>query len=124
LTGGGKGAVRLDHNTRWGQLSACYFSGDYALDDPYPTGQGGANVPGFNALSAGRSQFATLSLATALGASAINELSIGYMRPANNIGQPVGGVQRRAVQPARARQFGLGSAAAPRQIQIAVKFSF
>ena len=39
----------MDGNTRWGSLSAYYFSDDYRLNNPYPTGQGGANVPGFNA---------------------------------------------------------------------------
>ncbi len=33
-----KGAVKMDANTRWGALSAYYFSDDYSLDNPYPTG--------------------------------------------------------------------------------------
>ncbi|MDR3718283.1 MAG: carboxypeptidase regulatory-like domain-containing protein [Bryobacteraceae bacterium] len=87
-----KGAVRLDSTTRWGVLSAYYHVGDYRLDNPYPTGQGGANVPGFNALSFGRAQMATLGLTTTLSPSSVNELRIGYTRAANDIGQPVGGV--------------------------------
>lgn len=87
-----KGAARADLNTRWGALSAYYFSDDYTFDNPYPTGQAGANVPGFNALSLGRAQMATLALTTTLGPSAINELRLSYMRTANNVGQPVGGV--------------------------------
>jgi len=87
-----KGAIRIDNNTRWGALSAYYFSDDYTLDNPYPTGQGGANVPGFNAISLGRAQLATLGLTTTFGPAAVNELRLGYMRTANHIGNPVGGV--------------------------------
>lgn len=87
-----KGAIRIDHNTRWGSLSAYYFSDDYLLDNPYPTSQGGANVPGFNALSLGRAQLLSLGLTSTFGTTAVNELRLSYMRTANNIGQPVGGV--------------------------------
>ncbi len=87
-----KGAARADFNTRWGALSAYYFSDDYSFDNPYPTGQAGANVPGFNALSLGRAQMATVGLTTTLSPSAVNELRLSYMRTANNVGQPVGGV--------------------------------
>ena len=87
-----KGAVRIDANTRWGTLSGYYSLDDYFLNNPYPTGQGGANVPGFNALSAGRAQLFTAGLTTPLGPNTINELRFSYMRFANDVGQPVGGV--------------------------------
>ncbi|MGO9227932.1 MAG: carboxypeptidase regulatory-like domain-containing protein [Bryobacteraceae bacterium] len=87
-----KGALRLDATTGWGTLAAYYFADEYGLNDPYPTAQGGANVPGFNALSSGRAQLATINLTTTLGATAVNELRIGYLRDANDIGQPAGGV--------------------------------
>jgi hypothetical protein len=87
-----KGAARADINTRWGALSGYYFADDYTFDNPYPTAQAGANVPGFNAMSLGRAQMATLGLTTTLGATAVNELRLSYMRTANNVGQPVGGV--------------------------------
>ena len=87
-----KGAVKIDANTRWGAVSAYYFSDDYRMDNPYPTGQGGADVPGFNAVSEGRAQLATVALTSTFSPTAINELRLGYMRTANNIGQPVGGV--------------------------------
>src|SRR5580658_1147776 len=45
-----KSAYRLDANTRWGLLSAYYFLDDWSQNNPYPVAQGGANVPGFNAL--------------------------------------------------------------------------
>src|SRR5271154_2710324 len=48
-----KGAYRLDANMRWGLMSAYYFLDDWSQDNPYPVAQGGANVPGFNALYTG-----------------------------------------------------------------------
>ncbi len=44
--GDNKGSLRVDGNTRFGMLSAYYFADRYSLNNPYPTGQGGANVPG------------------------------------------------------------------------------
>lgn len=90
--GDDKGALRLDANTRRGTVTAYYFTDNYRLDNPYPVGQGGASVPGFNATSAGTTQMATLGWTSTLGTNAINELRIGYLRDANHIGQPVGGV--------------------------------
>ena len=87
-----KGATRIDTSTRWGTLSAYYFADDYWLDNPYPTGQGGANVPGFNALSHGRAQLVSLGLTKTFATTTINEFHFSYMRNANVIGQPVGGV--------------------------------
>jgi hypothetical protein len=87
-----KGAARIDASTRWGAFSAYYFSDDYRTDNPYPTGQGGANVPGFNAISFGRAQLASVGLTTTFGPTAINELRFGYLRTANNVGQPAGGL--------------------------------
>jgi hypothetical protein len=87
-----KGAVRLDANTRSDTFSAYYFLDDYFLNNPYPTAQGGANVPGFNALSLGRAQLASLSETKTLSSNLVNEFHLSYLRFANNVGQPVGGV--------------------------------
>ena len=87
-----KGAIRIDATPRWGTLSAYYFIDDYRLDDPYPTGQGGANVPGFNAISQGRAQLLSLGFTNTFSANAVNEFHFSYMRNANVIGSPVGGV--------------------------------
>lgn len=87
-----KGAVRVDSDTRGGALSAYYSLDDYFLDNPYPTGQGGANVPGFNAGSLGRAQLFSLGMTKALSSNTLNELHFSYMRFANDVGQPVGGV--------------------------------
>ena len=90
--GDNKAAARFDFNTRWGNLSAYYFLDQYNLNNPYPTAQGGANVPGFNATSRGRAQLFNLGLTKVLDAHTVNEAHFSYMRDANLIGQPVGGV--------------------------------
>jgi len=87
-----KGAVRLDGDTRWGSLSGYYFFDDYSVNDPYPTGEGGASVPGFNALNFGRAQLLTLSDTKMLGANTVNVARVSYMRNAANVGVPQGGL--------------------------------
>jgi hypothetical protein len=88
-----KGSFRVDANTsRWGLMSAYYFVDDYNLNNPYPTGQGGATVPGFAALDLGRSQLISLADTKTFGATMVNELRLGFMRNSNNVGQPSGGV--------------------------------
>ena len=87
-----KGAIRLDTTTRLGMFSAYYFIDDYYLNNPYPTAQGGANVPGFNAISAGRAQLLSMGFTKSFGATAVNEAHFSYMRNSNNAGAPVGGV--------------------------------
>jgi hypothetical protein len=88
-----KGSFRIDANhERLGLLSAYYFFDDYSLNNPYPTGQGGANVPGFNALTLGRAQLINLGDTKTFGPSTVNELRLSYMRDSNNVGQPAGGV--------------------------------
>ena len=87
-----KGSLRFDANSHLGALSAYYFLDDYWLDNPYPTGQGGANVPGFNANSHGRAQLLSFGLTRAFGANTVNEIHASFMRNANVIGAPVGGV--------------------------------
>jgi len=74
----------------WGQLSAYYFFDDYRLDNPYPGQQGGASVPGFDALTFGRAQLVSLGDTKVFGAGTVNEFHIGYLRNANVIGQPHG----------------------------------
>ena len=87
-----KAGARFDTNTRFGDLSAYYFIDQYNLNNPYPTGQGGANVPGFNALSNGRAQLYSLGLTKAIGDRTVNEAHFSYMRFFNVIGKPQGGV--------------------------------
>jgi len=87
-----KGSARVDANTRLGMLSVYYFLDNYALNNPYPVQQGGANLPGFNALSNGQAQLVEVGDTKTLGASAVNEFRFSYLRDANNLGQPQGGV--------------------------------
>jgi hypothetical protein len=87
-----KGAIRLDADTHYGILSGYYFADSYNLNSPYPTQQGGANVPGFNALSGGLTQLVTLADTKTIGSSEVNEFRISYMRAVNDLGQASGGV--------------------------------
>ncbi|MGC1869931.1 MAG: carboxypeptidase regulatory-like domain-containing protein [Acidobacteriaceae bacterium] len=86
-----KGAVRLDANTRWGLVSAYYFIDDFDVDNPYPTAQSGASVPGFNALNTGRAQLFSFGDTKSFDTMAVNEFHLSYMRDDSNLGQPVGG---------------------------------
>ena len=88
----GKGSARVDAQTRLGSLSLYYFIDSYNLNNPYPTAQGGANVPGFNALSNGRAQLADLGDTKTITPTLVNEFRISYMRDFNNLGQQQGGV--------------------------------
>ncbi|HXA75691.1 MAG TPA: carboxypeptidase regulatory-like domain-containing protein [Candidatus Acidoferrales bacterium] len=87
-----KAAGRVDANTRWGQFSGYYFIDSYRLDNPYPGGQGGASVPGFDALTIGRAQLFTLGYTRVLGGNTVNEFHGGLIRNANDIGEPHGGL--------------------------------
>ena len=87
-----KGSVRFDLKTPIGQLSSYYFFDQYDINQPYPTTQGGANVPGFNAMSNGRAQLISIGLTQVFGANSLNDAHFSYMRFYNTIGQPVGGV--------------------------------
>jgi hypothetical protein len=87
-----KGAFRLDGTTRWGMMSAYYFMDGWSQNNPYPVAQGGANVPGFNALNTGRAQLLALSNTKTFGSTAVNELHFSIMRDVTDLGQPIGGV--------------------------------
>jgi len=86
-----KTSLRIDGNSmRWGNLSAYYFFDDYNVLNPFPSGQGGASVPGFSALNYGRAQLISLGDTKTFGSSTVNEFHFSYMRSANVVGQPVG----------------------------------
>ncbi len=87
-----KGAFRMDWNSRMGNVSGYYFLDDYNVNDPYPAGEGGATVPGFNARNDGRAQLLVLSDTTTFGANTVNQARLSYMRNAANVGVPQGGV--------------------------------
>lgn len=87
-----KGALRIDGATRWGMLSAYYFLDGWSQNNPYPVAQGGANVPGFNALNSGRAQLLALGDTKTLSPTAVNDFHFSFMRDATDLGRPVGGV--------------------------------
>jgi hypothetical protein len=83
-----KGGIRIDGSSRVGMISAYYFLDDYTLQCPYCS----SSLPGFDIRNIGRGQMLNLSDITTRGSNAVNELRLQYMRFANFIGQPVGGV--------------------------------
>jgi Carboxypeptidase regulatory-like domain len=87
-----KGAVRIDANTHLGQLFGYYFIDDYNLDNPYPGSVAGASIPGFDALTIGRAQLYSFGDTKVFGSNAVNEFHLGYLRNANIVGQPKGGL--------------------------------
>ena len=90
--GDNKGGLRADWTHGKQAFTGYYFLDNYSLDNPYPTGTGGASVPGFDAASNGRAQLTSLEHTMTFGASMLNEAHLSYMRNANEVGQPRGGV--------------------------------
>ena len=87
-----KGGLRADWTHRKGTLTGYYFVDQYSLNNPYPTGTGGASVPGFDATSNGRAQLFSVAHERTFGDATLNEFHASYMRNANSVGQPRGGV--------------------------------
>ena len=87
-----KAGARIDANTRFGQISGYYFVDNYRLDNPYPGGQGGASIPGFDALTIGQAQMLTIGDTKVFGNTLVDEFTLGLLRNVNNIGQPRGGL--------------------------------
>jgi hypothetical protein len=83
----------LDQNTtRWGAFSEYYFFDDYRLNNPFPSSQGGATVPGFSGLNFGRSQLVSISDTKTFSSTTVNEAHFSFMRSSNVVGQPEGGL--------------------------------
>ena len=87
-----KGALRADGSSRLGAWALYGFLDSYTLTNPYPTGQGGATVPGFAARNDGLAQLYSLNLSTPISGNALNQAHLSYMRNAANVGQPVDGI--------------------------------
>ena len=87
-----KGAARVDVSNQFGQISGYYFMDDYHLDNPYPGSVAGASVPGFDALYIGRAQLVSVGDNKLIGLNTVNEFHFGYLRNANVIGRPKGGL--------------------------------
>ena len=87
-----KEAMRMDWSHGKGTLTGYYFLDNYSLDNPYPTGTGGASVPGFDATSDGRAQLVSVAHIMTFGNATLNEFHTSFMRNGNAVGQPRGGV--------------------------------
>jgi hypothetical protein len=93
-----KAAGRIEWNTeRSGNFSLYYFYDKYNLDNPYPAGFGGANVPNpnggaFDATSSGLDQLFVISNTKTFGSTLVNEARFSATRLNNNLGVPKGGV--------------------------------
>jgi hypothetical protein len=83
---------RLDASTRWGTIFGYFSLDNYSENNPYPTAQGGANVPGFNGLNTGRAQLVVLGFTRTLGTSVVNDFRLSYTRDSNDLGKPSGGL--------------------------------
>lgn len=90
--GDSKGSARLDAETGLGRLSGYYFLDNYTLNNPYPVAQGGASVPGFNALYTGQAHLVSLTDTKTLSPNAVNELNLSFIRNNNILGQAQGGL--------------------------------
>jgi hypothetical protein len=93
-----KSAGRVDWNTgKSGNFSFYYFYDKYNLDNPYPSGFGGATVPNptggsFDGVSDGLDQLLVLSNTKTFGSTLVNEARLSGTRLNNNLGVPKGGV--------------------------------
>src|ERR1700722_17728918 len=93
-----KAAGRIDWNTdRSGNFSFYYFYDKYTLDNPYPSGFGGATVPNpiggsFDATSNGLDQLFVVSHTKTFSSTLVNEARFSATRLNNNLGVPQGGV--------------------------------
>ncbi len=77
---------------RFGNFSAYYFFDDYHLNNPFPSGQGGATIPGFGGLNYGRAQLISLGDTRTFGTNTVNEAHLSYMRTHNVVGHPSQGL--------------------------------
>src|SRR6202795_2262921 len=93
-----KASGRVDWNTeKRGNFSFYYFYDKYNLDNPYPSGFGGATVPNpaggaFDGVSNGLDQVFVASNTKTFGSTLVNEARISGTRLNNNLGVPKGGV--------------------------------
>src|ERR1700676_182113 len=78
-----KGAERVDINAeRYGNFSLYYFVDKYNLDNPYPSGLGGATIPGpngsFDAGSNGLDQVFIVNHAKSFGSTMVNKALLTF----------------------------------------------
>lgn len=88
-----KFGFRIDKSgMHWGDFAAYYFFDDYFLNNPFPSGQGGATIPGFNGLNHGRAQLYSLGHTKTFGTNIVNEAHVSVMRSSSVVGAPSGGL--------------------------------
>ncbi len=92
-----KGSGRIDLDSeRIGKSSLYYFNDNYTMDNPYPSGFGGATLPGngmvFDAISSGADQVIAVDNIRTFGTHTVNEARYGVTRLVNYLGEPRGGV--------------------------------
>jgi hypothetical protein len=91
-----KGGIRVDQNTRFGNLFAYYFLDNYTLNDPAPNSGVGNAVPAstfaYSANTTGRAQLINLGDTKNIGSYAVNEFRFSYVRNVLKLATPQGGV--------------------------------
>ncbi len=85
-----KGGLRIDLNSRIGQVSGYYFDDPWSNTSPYDTSDG-ANLPGFPDQSVGSAKLATFGITSTLGASTVNQFTASFFRNKNISGQTKSG---------------------------------
>jgi len=73
-------------------MTGYYFVDDYRLSNPYPGQQGGASVPGFDALTLGRAQLWSFEDAKPFGHDTVNDFHASLTHNHNDVGRPNGGL--------------------------------
>ncbi len=74
-----KGGLRVDGNTRIGQIAAYYFDNPWSNTSPYDNSDG-ANLPGFPDQAVGSAKLATLGITSTFGASNVNQFTASFFR--------------------------------------------
>lgn len=85
-----KGGLRIDGNTRFGQVSGYYFDDPWNNISPYDNSDG-ANLPGFPDSAVGDAKLATFQVNSPLGSTAVNVFTASYFRNKNLAGGTVSG---------------------------------
>jgi hypothetical protein len=81
-----KGGLRLDVNTRIGQISGYYYDDPWNNISPYDSSDG-ATLPGFPDEAVGGAQLATFGVTTTLGMSTVNQFTASFFRNNNVSGK-------------------------------------
>jgi len=77
---------RVDANLGIGSVFGYYYFDQFSLFNPYPV----ATVPGFGAMTTGRTQAIDIGDTKTIGSKAVNEARIGYLRYNDFLNKPAG----------------------------------